>query len=78
MRTAKILKSNKYAPNNHTEKITKLSGDNTKILMFNFVINKTLQVFTFRFAPDSARNESSGRSRIRCASSKHFLFLSRY
>ena len=46
--------------------------------MFNFVINKTLQVFTFRFAPDSARNESSGRSRIRIASSKHFLLLSRY
>ena len=32
--------------------------------MFNFVVTKTLQVFTFRFAPESARNESSGRSRI--------------
>ena len=32
--------------------------------MFNFVVNKALQVFTFRFAPDSARNENSGRSRI--------------
>ena len=32
--------------------------------MFNFVVNKALQVFTFRFAPDLARNENSGRSRI--------------
>ena len=32
--------------------------------MFNFVVNKAIQVFTLRFALDSARNENSEGSKI--------------
>ena len=34
--------------------------------MFNFVVNQAIQVFTFRFALDSARNENSEGSKISC------------
>ena len=34
------------------------------MFMFNFVVNKAIQVFTLRFALDSARNENSEGSKI--------------
>ena len=52
----------KNIPQTITQKNHQNPRNNTKIIMFNFVVNKALKVFTFRFAPESARNENSGRS----------------